>query len=388
MNSVINNSLTDYLKVLRPKISEQLISTKNWSNINSVARFLPSGITSFFGFECRLGIKEARADFLICADTNGAGRQILANNDNYLIKLPELLLSDPIWNNIHKFSKDWNRETSPLYERVNNVWLEFDVDRAVTDIPLPSCFFGPEPIHSTSSSSNLSHPQRWITQNALKLLIDRDISPQVESQLFKCIDLLPSEAFVFQIGVMLSRKSDLIRICLRNITPQEILEYLRKIDWKGSFEQLELLLNQISDLTQRIDLDIDVGENVKSKIGLECYLNRQPKFEPRWKNFLDYLVEKQLCLSEKRDSLLAYPGYIRQKDYRDLWPGNLLKLSQILGTEYERIFFTGLHHIKITYQESKILEAKGYLYARLSSLSPQFITQWKQQKDSENLVRS
>ncbi|MDJ0713520.1 MAG: hypothetical protein QNJ54_04790 [Prochloraceae cyanobacterium] len=394
MNTAVNNSLTDYLKVLRPDISSQLISSDNWSNINTVARILPSAITSFFGFECRLGIKEARADFLICADATEAGRQILASDNKYSITLPDLLGSHSIWNSIQNFSTVWNTETSPLYHRINNVWLEFDIDDSLTTIPIPSCFFGPQPIYSTFSSSENAPKDRetnshqWITQNALKVLLDRDISPQVERQLFKCIDLLPSEAYVFQIGVMLSRKSDLIRVCIRNISPKQILEYLTKINWQGSLKPLKELLDKISSFAERIDLDIDVGESVRPKIGLECYFNRQPKFEPRWQLLLDYLVENNLCIPEKRDSLLAYPGYIRQKDRQDLWPSNLLKLSQLLGAKYERIFFTGLHHIKLTYQQSKTLEAKAYLYANLSLLNPQFFSQWKQLTNSNNLVHS
>ncbi|MBR8834878.1 MAG: hypothetical protein DSM106950_12795 [Stigonema ocellatum SAG 48.90 = DSM 106950] len=371
MNTFLENSLTDYLKLVKPYISPQLISPENWYNINTLAQVLPRAITSFFGFECHLGVKEAHADFLICADAAEAGRKILAG-DNYSITLPSFLMEHSVWRNISDFSTNWDTDTSPMYEKVRNVWLEFDIN-GLTTIPIPSCFFGPEPIYSAKSDN--PHPYEWVS-HALKLLMGRTLPDKVEHQLFKCFDLLPKEAYVFQIGVMLARKSDFVRICIRNISPEQILEYLTQINWQGCVSELKPILTKLSSLVERIDLDIDVGEVILSKIGWECYLSKQPKFEQRWQLFLNYLVETGLCIPQKRDALLAYPGCLRERSNQELWPSGLLKLSNFLGSEYERVFFRGLHHIKVVYQPQK-LEAKAYLYASHSLLSPQFVSQWR-----------
>lgn len=376
MNSLLKSSLTDYLRLVRPDVSPQLISPENWSNINAIAQVLPSAISSFFGFECRLGVKEAHADFLICADA-GAGRKVLVG-DNYSTTLPSFLMADPVWGQIRDFSTHWDSDTSPLYEKVDNVWLEFDINGPTT-IPIPSCFFGSRAIYSAKSDN--SHPHQWSAQTALKLL-NRNLPSQVEHQLFNCFDLLPMRAYVFQIGVMLARKSEVVRICIRNISPEQILKYLTQINWSGSVSELKAILTKLSSLVERIDLDIDVGEVILPKIGLECYLSKQPKLEPRWQLLLDYLVEPGLCIPEKRDALLAYPGYIRERSNQELWPSRLLKLSKFLGSQYESVFFRGIHHIKVVYQPNRLLEAKAYLSVNQSLLTPQLVSQSKLQKAS------
>ena len=380
MNISINNSLANYLKILKPQISEQLIAPKYWHNIEAVAQVLPSTITTFFGFESRLGIAEAHADFLLCADAQEMGRKILADQ-NYPIALAPYLYSHSVWKQIRNFAEEWNNPNSPLYQQVNNMWLEFDIEDSSANIPVPSCFFGPKPIYAKSNYQET-------IDTALNLLQNQEISEGIKTKIFNCIDLLPAKAYVFQVGVMLARKSEVVRLCIRNISPEEILNYLSAINWNGSFEALQERLNKISTYAERIDLDIDVGESVLPKIGLECYLTMQPKFEPKWQLFLNYLVENGFCLKQKRNSLLAYPGYISQRQNPAYWSDDLSKIASFLGSGYETVFFKGLHHIKLTYQESKFLEAKAYLYVSQSLLNPDWLSKYRKWQDSEQLVKS
>lgn len=379
------NSLAQYLGILKPTISSDLISPQCWDNIESVATTLPNAISTFFGFECRLGIEEAHADFLVCAEAQAMGREVLAGNCSAALAAP--LYVHPVWQQIHDFSQHWNNQDTPLYDGVNNIWLEFDIvrekslpsDGLFANIPVPSFFFGPQSIYSDSDA-------RWTIYDALKLIKNKDVPQVVATNLLNCYNLLPEGAYVFQIGVMLARESDLVRVCIRDIYPEQIADYLTALGWPGSIEKLNKTLDELSSYVARIDLDIDIGESILPKIGLECYFKKQPQFEPRWYLLLDYLVENEFCTIQKRDSLLSYTGYLRGQPRPDYLPDNLEKIYSLLGYRYEGIFFKGLHHIKLTFQEDKALEAKAYLYISQQLITPKFVEDFKSLKNSDELA--
>jgi hypothetical protein len=112
-----------------------------------------------------------------------------------------------------------------------------------------------------------------------------------------------------------------------------------------------------------VSLNIDVGETIGPKIGLECFFdgNRQPKREPRWGTFLDSLVRSGLCRAGKREALLKYPGYVDEKATDVTWPAALRRASRLLGGRSLSTFVRSLHHVKIVYRLGEPLEAKAYL---------------------------
>jgi hypothetical protein len=358
-------SLTNYLNLVKPFVSDRLIDADGWADIEAIAQYLPSQLTNFFGFECRLGVEAAKADFLLCIGAGDRGQDLLTGrepNDAF----PDRLFEQPVWDQIRNFVTCWHDQTSTLHQHVNNIWLEFDVTGNLAQLPVPSCFFGSKSIRNDVSpghSDAASDAHTWVSRTAIRLLKGRSIPPGVERQLFRCLHALPDGAHVFQVGLMLARNSDQLRLCLRDISPVQIGDYLSQVGWSGSICNLQSLLQNLSNFVERIDLDLDVDETgVAPKIGLECYLSVQPKFEPRWSSFLNYLVGLSLCLPQKQEALLAYPGFVREKTHREQFPSDLLKLSQFLGSGHEIVFMRGLHHIKVVYQGDRPLEAKAYCW--------------------------
>jgi hypothetical protein len=126
---------------------------------------------------------------------------------------------------------------------------------------------------------------------------------------------------------------------------------------------LRRVLDPLARSVDRVMLDIDVGETVGTKIGLECYFegNRQPGREPRWGAFLDSLVLQDLCRADKREALLAYPGYIDQNAPGVPWPAALLRTSQLLGGRSLSTLVRSLHQVKFVYRPDGPLEANAYL---------------------------
>ncbi len=362
----MTGTLEDYLRVVAPHIHHQLISPDSLAHIATIAKILPANVTSFLIFECRLGESQPRADFLLSVAASEGGREILAGR-NSAIDLPETLLTNPVWNRIRNFCTNWADPASTLYKQTHSIWLEFDVVGPPTQIPVPSIFFGPKYIELDNSSSTklgiAANPYQWVAETALRILFGKPIPSSFKRKLFDCFDLLPAGARIFHIGAMLARQVDTVRVCVTDIPANKLWDYLSRLGWTGSISKLEAFVSELSSWVDRVDLDLDVGDTILPKIGLECYFNRQPQFEPRWQLFLDRLVETGLCIPAKRDAILAYPGYSHERSNRELWPSNLLRVSNLLRSRVSSIFIRQLNHVKIVYQPDIPLEVKAYLSA-------------------------
>ena len=358
MNNIDTHfSIDDYLIPLLPHLPSGLFAAQALSNIRSIARQIPGLASSFFGFESPLGIVDARADFLLCFKPTESGREILSGHHDSL-HLPNQYFTTPAWQRVKAFSETWADPNSSLYNKVENTWLEFDIAENQPAIPLPSFFFG---TYSAIQAKMPPHQHQWVTGGALKILLNNTLPIDTQRQLLTCFNALPDGAYVFQVGTMLARETDAVRICIRGIAPEQVVPYLLEVGWSGSAEELKELVERLSGLVDRVDLDLDVGATVYPKIGLECYLNMQPKFEPRWARFLNGLVEKGLCVPEKQKALLAYPGYNHERMNTDVWPKQLLTMSTLLGAHYLSMIIRSIHHIKIVYQPEAPLQAKAYL---------------------------
>lgn len=368
--------LTEYLALTKPFVSDQLIDQESWEQIEAIAQYLPSQSTSFFGFECRLGESNARADFLLCISAGELGQAMLAGGEAPDMFVPELF-QQPIWAQIREFATCWHNTLSPLHQKVSNFWLEFDVHKLSSHPPIPSCFFGSNMIYADPFADPSAHT--WVTRTAIRLLQGAPLSSALEQQTFRAVNALPLGAYVFQVGLMLARGAKQVRLCIRGISTRQIIEYLETLGWSGCPVSLHNQLQELSHYAERIDLDIDIGETgIAPKIGLECYLTFQPKLQPKWSEFLQYLVTHELCLPEKQEALLDYPGFVREKTHRDQFPAHLLNLSKFLGNCSEVVFMRGLHHIKVVYQADRAIEAKAYAWVSHRLLNKQSFAQGQQ----------
>jgi len=348
----MTESLSSTLRaVVNPYIPPALISSEHLEQISATVQHLPAPITTFFGYECRLQESSARADFLLCVYPN-IGRQILAGEDNLL---EENIFSVPSWNLIRSFAQEWANPASLFANKILNMWLEFDIDESSSAIPIPSVFFKPE-----NNAIAPGKDYQWLKQ-ALLVLRGQPLSENIMSCLTDCVEALPSTGYAFQVAAMFSRPTNFLRLCLRNIEPLEIPLYLERVGWKGNQETLKELVNWLSERVNKITLNLDVGDEVLPTIGLECYFNFDTTVYERIESFLDELVEKGLCLPEKRDGLLAYFGLVHQGINSEDWPLYLKWESVFYKKEKISVFWRFLHHIKFVLRPEGRLEVKAYL---------------------------
>jgi hypothetical protein len=355
--SDVSFSVADYLSLVASKIPPALISPEALDAIREFAVRVPGPSTTFFGFESRLGVPAATADFLVCLHPEpDHGRALLAGLEP---GFPSSTSDEGPWQQVRTFAQQWADPGSPLYDRVDNVWLEFDLADASEADPLPSFFFGcSDRVRSSAPEADL----HWITEQALPTLQAAAFSPKVGERILEAIRALPPEAFVFQIGAMLARPSRAVRLCIRGINGWQIPEYLEAIGWPGSTQELAVPFSEIAPLADRIDLDIDIDEDgVLPKIGLEWYLYSHLRIDPRWDTFLQWLVERGLSTPEKSRALYDYPGAQHERSKAVVWPPYLHGLAAAEGPKIISTVIRSVHHIKVVYHPQTGLEAKAYL---------------------------
>ncbi|MEH2072558.1 MAG: hypothetical protein V7K47_31155 [Nostoc sp.] len=334
----------DYLKVITPYLQSDLVSPDALSEIRSLARILPPLPLAFL--ECRLGYGKSRVDFQV-------------NVSPLSPSLPEILLKHPTWQTFQKIYQEWTEEKSFLYQKVRNIWLEFDVygqsyleDTKLNKVPVPCTFL-------TLNNENITNYQELI--KIVFSLLNYPISSQIKSNIQLSIDCLTAKSHISHIGLMLSRSVQEVRINVNEIAPAQVLDYLRKIGWTDPTNTLQSYISNLSEFVDGVCLSFDIGDKILPRIGLECSLVKQPKYEPRWKLFLDYLVEKGLCTPGKQKALLTWPGLCQKASIPDNWPSNLIWGDIVMGANVFSIFKRRINHIKLVYQPNTAIEAKAYL---------------------------
>ncbi|HBB31859.1 MAG TPA: hypothetical protein DC064_08675 [Cyanobacteria bacterium UBA9273] len=334
----MNSSMLDYLKVVNPHLHPELVSPLALSRIQALAELLPP--FSLAGFECRLSKGESRVDFQVYLPC--LTRNLL---DRFLVY--------PLWQAFHQEWVDW---ISNLSRIVKDIWLEFDLDEQFSQVPIP-CIF----LNLNQETFNKDFSLREIATGLHLRRLNHPASLLLESKLQLCIDSLPNGARIVHLGIMLSRPTQVLRVVLAGIPPQQLSWYLEQIGWSESKNTLSTLVSTLSEFGDDILLSVDVSDTVHPKIGLEFFWKKQPPHEPGWQLFLDHLVANQICDPAKEKALLAWPGFSQKADRPELWPQNLTGSDLFLGSKAFSVFYRTINHIKLVYQPDRLLEAKGYL---------------------------
>jgi len=352
----MENSLTDYIHVIENTLHQDLVSSVYLSGIKNITDIFPSQITSMFGFECRLGDNNPAADlaFSILPDMVALLKDIDSENKFW----PE----NSIWKGVSTVINCL--EGPELKEVIGLLWLEFDMWEHVNEVPAPGVFFSFEKYlrHNRLKLSKEDTIKKLLSasERVFSSLRGRYFFEKIRPAFAEALRLLPERAMLFQAGTMTSRPGEYIRICIQNITPEEIVTFLERMKWPGSLEELYTLLHTLSDFSGIIILALDLGEVILPKVGIEISFSEEKisKGEPKWKGFLNYLTDEKLSTQKKADALLTYPGYVLESSDKGFWPLNLQNASLFWG---KSIFINTLDHFKIVYQKDCPLEAKAYL---------------------------
>jgi hypothetical protein len=354
---------SDYLCQVESYLTN-LIAADKFQEILSIAKNFPGNVTSFLGFEIHLRDATQRADWAFAISGEGTDREVLLN----LMKngqLPQQFLQQPEWRHIADFSEAWANQTSLLQKHVKCFWLEFDMPDTLPTMLIPSVFFGPEKLPEGIASNDTSQ-YHWLLHTALPLLRGQQLSKKMQCHALNCIKKIPATASLFQVGTMLARFSNDVRLYINRIHPKDIIPYLTALGWSDETREFQSLIDDLQNKADRFVLSFDVTETgIGPRLGIECsFASNRFHQETRWKKLFDYLVEKGACLPEKRDALLGYPG-VEHTDVSGSVMKPLVSASHHLDDLLSGTLVRYISHMKVVYYPGRALEAKAYPAVRL-----------------------
>lgn len=291
------------------------------------------------GFEIRLDHDDT-VDLGILL-TPGAGRDELTGSHGSPIA--ELAERSPAWQRLSRLCDDWARPGSHSHHRIQQMFLEFDAaELEASTSPVPSVFlsihseFGWQVVDDTNTND-------WLLDEALPILHGAALPDSMRRDVRRCIDALPDAGRLLHVAVMLGRTPMALRLFIA-LPVETLRDTLAACGWPGDPAELESLHARYGDSAGFAQIQLDLYEGVRGRIGLE--------FSPRaegWHKLLDRLIDDGLCLPRKCTALLDWPRRFREPLAPGGWP-----------CTFER----ELSHVKLVYQPARPAEPAQPLQAK------------------------
>ncbi len=321
-------TLEDWLAVVQPYLTEPLFDARGAGRLHSVARELPGD--GLAALEVRLGPGVRPIDLSI--------RRLRASPP---FPAPERI-SPP---HLRPFLARWSAPDGP-FASVSALWLELDLDPGSGGVP-PAV-----PSVKLPADAEIS----WLTDVLLPALHGAPPSHEQRRAIHRCHAALAELALpgsILYVFSLRARGSDAVRLELFGLGPEEILRYLERVA-PGALPTVSGVVPLFVGVeTVHLSFDVGGGGEILPRIGVEGSFPRLPEREPRWLALLGRLVARGLCTAEKRDALLAWPGYDTVWTAPGRWPAATAGMRGFCARS--------LSHVKVVCRPETAPEAKAYL---------------------------
>ena len=361
------------LRLVRPQLAEDLVPASAADDLCRLAAKLAP--IHCAGFEVRLGETESAVD-LVQRISAGRGEPMVLAEHIAACGLDE----EPGWGGIRDFCAAWGLPGSLLQRQVAGAFLEVDAgrcrevdpagafravdagavvrpgrDEAASAPRPPSIYLSLEPGVAAAAG-----PLRELVFTAGELLRGAPLSERLLDRLQLLCGAGGGGAAATDVGFMLSRRVDALRLVLAPLSLPAALELLDRAGWPGGaadFDAAAALLPAGLG-TLALSLDLAAG-GVLPRIGLEHYPGDPPDQKAAWRTALDRLVDAGACTPVKRDALLRWPGYL-EPDAAAPWPPSLLVESLLNRPDHFSVVARRLTFLKIVCRPGAAPEAKAY----------------------------
>jgi hypothetical protein len=322
-----------WLSVLHPYLAGPLFDERARECLGALTRRLPGECLG--ALEVRLAPGPAPVDFSLRLTGPEQARLIAPG------RLPP---------HLDDFLARWAKPRG-LFAPVRAVWLEFDLDG-----PVPGPMPGPVAdalVPAVIAKLGKGSDPGWLLDVLWPALQGSPLRPSQRERVRSCWEAIPPEGFLLYAFSLLSRPGGAVRMELFGLDPEGIAAYLERIA-PAAVERVGEAAGLFQD-AERLHLTFDIVDEVLPRIGIEGSYPRLPRREPAWAALLERFVAAGLCAPEKRDALLAWPGYDTFWTAPASWP-----VGEV-GTH--GFCVRGLSHLKVVSWPDREPEAKAYLVA-------------------------
>jgi hypothetical protein len=320
--------------------------------VMQVAGRIPAALTRAAYLECRLRGGMDPVDLIFRVER--AGAEILAGRHPG-VNPDRLLAAGPAWRAVAELCRAWLDGDPAEWAPVRHLWLELDLD----DPARP----GAPPVPQPSVFAALDADATAAMDTAAVLeLVDRIVGPlapwgmdgDTRARLAGVLDRRPSGAAVPYAGVMLSRPRPTVRVYLSRVAGERVPALLNEVGWpedqgRMAAEVVGAMADAGAPEVGMLHLDVLEGA-LLPRLGVEYTLERMPQIRGRIAEqpFLDALAARGLCDADRRDALLAWPGYELLRLRHELWTSLLARR---------------VNCIKLVHEPDRVPQMKAYLLA-------------------------
>ncbi len=326
------------LHALSRIISPALIDGAGWDRLHTAIEGLPVDPGIGFGFELRLGTPAAETDFYIAFPEKSA----IA--DHYIRRGECAMPGSAAAGLRDRLS---TMDTDAPWSGI--LAVEYDVTSSQPDTP-PGLFVRicPDSVETGAAGFPATKTvAEWIA-GAVGWCLDTG-ELQALDRVFD--GMVATGNTVDCLGIMPGRPGRTFKVNSRPMEPERVLPLLERLRWTGPASEVAAFLSASRKLLRSLRLAVGVSaEGVLPRIGLELFQGVPGSLSHpgvgEWGPFLAWLCEEGLCLPEKMDGLLAWPG----------------REFVFCGQDTFGVL-TGMTHVKVSFGErdaGEPVEAKAY----------------------------
>jgi len=342
------HTINDFLRVAHRALPSAIRRKTSWETISHDVPQWPGSLFHSFIYEAHLGDSTHGLDVCVSASRKSArrflqstarceGRHALGEGDD------QIDVESP-WKPIAAYLQRLNHPDGTLRDGLClPFWLEFDVDRPASG-PQPSAFFGPT--HADAER------YRSMYVPALEALRGKPLSKEERTLLLDCVEHVPDGSILDQLGVMAARRETLLRLCISDLEPSDVLAYLAAIHWPGDLDRVRHCTIDLHEKAGHTPpclglLDVKIGETVYPSVGIEYAFDSTGRSVRQLRD-----VEVQTVETLQADGLMTRAEADAILD----WSG--FETVEIPHTEGRHIMLRRLNHVKLSVTDD--VTAKAY----------------------------